>query len=120
MRHESNLSVLAKETGDSDSKFGFLQDIRLITWGMINGPLHVWYHECGEYYQIEVDCELLDGWGDAFQATLHMVVEKKEPSLVERYRQEYQVGSVHRIECSTFSFQKSIVLYSPIHHRCLD
>ena len=114
MKNVGNQNGLAKKNGDFDREFGFLGDIRLTTWGMISGALHVWYHECDEYYQIEVECELLDGWGEIFPVTLHLTAESDEAFLVERYRQEYQIGSIHRIECNIFSFKKNIMLYGPL------
>lgn len=86
-----------------EPEYAFLQRIGMQTWCQISGPFHVWYHDAGEYYQVEVECRVLDGCGEIKRAILHLSAGKDEYGQVVAWRKIYRNGSLHFIDSRHFS-----------------
>ncbi len=86
-----------------DAEYTFLEKISLRTWCQVTGPFHIWYHDVGEYYQVEVECRILDGCGEIRRATLHLTADKGEYGQVVAWRETYCRGSLHFIDSRHFN-----------------
>jgi uncharacterized protein YodC (DUF2158 family) len=97
-----------------DSSYAFFKQIRMQTWGRITGPIREWYHDAGEYYQVVVECHFLDGCGEVKSATFHLSAGKDEDELRDKFRNEYQPGSLHLIDSDSFNLlDNDITFYHP-------
>lgn len=73
------------------------------SWLMITGAFVPEYHKCGDYYQIDLRCVVLDGCTDIMQAVLAWTTNGNEYEQLEKLRLAYQSGKIFRISAEYFS-----------------
>lgn len=77
------------------------------SWLMIKGVFTPEYHKCGDYYQTDLDCVILDGCTDIKKAVLALTTNGNEYEQLEQLRLDYQPGRIFKISAEYFSISSS-------------
>ena len=80
---------------------------------MIKGAFIPEYHKCGDYYQTDLDCVILDGCTDIKEAVLALTTNGYEYEQLEQLRLDCQPGRIFKITAEYFSISSSgtVVFY---------